>query len=246
MCVFSPLPALAFLPENGAVLGQEELARALSMGQTMGCGGLAGSPFAACVSPSSGCPCPAQTLLCIWGASLCHSLTLTLAVAALAPVWIYMVKQAGLEQSLGSSWGMCGGSCEKLTSHSWSLNLPSLLCAGTKQASIWALLTSRVQAFYNLPVSATGSASSQVGSSSLWWPHGWGTQYMTWTAHSPGSISTHIISLSSEFLHRGTGPDLTASPPRLPDSMWIFLTALVVQESCCQSPVSFQWELFQV
>ena len=32
----------------------------------------------------------------------------------------------------------------------------------------------------------------------------------------------------------------------LPDDVWIFLTALVVQESFCQFPVSFQWELFHM
>lgn len=40
----------------------------------------------------------------------------------------------------------------------------------------------------------------------------------------------------------GTGPDIIISLPFLPDFPWIFLTALVVQESSCQSPVSFQWD----
>lgn len=61
---------------------------------------------------------------------------------------------------------------------------------------------------------------------------------MVLTAHSPGRVSTHIISL----LFRVP----VASLPFLPDSAWIFLIALIVDECSCQSPVSFQSELFHV
>ena len=44
----------------------------------------------------------------------------------------------------------------------------------------------------------------------------------------------------------GTGPNLIASLPFLRDSVWMFLTALVVQKSFCQSPVSFQEEFLHM
>lgn len=69
---------------------------------------------------------------------------------------------------------------------------------------------------------------------------GWDTQYVAQTPHSPGRISTHVTPLPT-----------SVSPPRAPatslpfllDSLWIFLSPLVVQESFCRSPVHFQWEL---
>ena len=68
---------------------------------------------------------------------------------------------------------------------------------------------------------------------------GQGAQYVAQTAPSPGRISVHVIPL----LIGVPSPEqrsLIASLPFLPNSMWIFYIVLVVQESFCQSPVSFQ------
>lgn len=45
---------------------------------------------------------------------------------------------------------------------------------------------------------------------------------------------------SSVSLPRDTGPGLITFIPYLPYYMWDFLTALIVQESFFQSPISFK------
>ena len=43
------------------------------------------------------------------------------------------------------------------------------------------------------------------------WPQFWGTQYVTWTAHSPERVLSYIVSLFLCLLGKGTCPDLIAS-----------------------------------
>lgn len=66
----------------------------------------------------------------------------------------------------------------------------------------------------------------------------WGVHYVAVIAHYP-EYSPPISSLFSyELFSGGTGPKLTVSLSFLPGSMWSFLTALVVQESFSQFPIS--------
>ena len=74
-------------------------------------------------------------------------------------------------------------------------------------------------------------------------PQDWEAQYVAGTTHSPGRVSAPIILLLFWVSSQWTGPDLIASLPFPPNSMCIFFIALAGQESFCQSPVSFQWEL---
>ena len=68
-----------------------------------------------------------------------------------------------------------------------------------------------------------------------------------WTTHSPRWVSARAVSL---FLwvpsHRHRSPSDHLSTCFLPDPMWIFLIASVVDESFCQSSVSLWWELFHM
>ena len=60
-------------------------------------------------------------------------------------------------------------------------------------------------------------------------PQGWDTQCMVQTVYSSGRLSKPTESCSSSVLSpRGKGPDLTTSLPFLCNSVWIFLTALVI------------------
>ena len=59
-------------------------------------------------------------------------------------------------------------------------------------------------------------------------PQNWNVWYVAWTTHFPLRIFIHIISFLSSSL--GSGLDLIASLFFLSDSVWIILTALVVQE----------------
>ena len=59
---------------------------------------------------------------------------------------------------------------------------------------------------------------------------GWGAQYVVQTPPSPGRICKPMISPSSSLsLPRDVSLDLIASPPFLPDSLWIFLYSLGCQ-----------------
>lgn len=71
-------------------------------------------------------------------------------------------------------------------------------------------------------------------------PPSWGTQYVAGAAPSPGRTSTLVTTPApdSVSLLKDTGPDLIASLPFLPDCVWLFLTAWVVQKSFCQAPAS--------
>ena len=60
---------------------------------------------------------------------------------------------------------------------------------------------------------------------------------MAQTIHSPGKIFTNVITIPSESPPRDTGPNLVTSLLFLRDSVWVFLTALLVQESFYQFPV---------
>ena len=125
-------------------------------------------------------------------------------------------------------------------------NLPCLPCFRGK-ASTFMLLTSGLQpstALLVVPVAlqpAQGAHLPCVG------PRNWGAQFVARTSHTPGRVSARVISL---FLwvpsRQSTGANLIAFLLFLPDYLWIFLAALVVQESFCQFPVSFQWELFHM
>ena len=60
-------------------------------------------------------------------------------------------------------------------------------------------------------------------------PQAWGSQYVVLTTDSAGRLSKPTESCSSSVLSpRGKGPDLTTSLPFLCNSVWIFLTALVI------------------
>lgn len=61
-----------------------------------------------------------------------------------------------------------------------------------------------------------------------------------------GNYPTVYSPLSFESPPRDTGPYLVAFLPFLPDYMCIFLLALVVLESFCQLPASFQWKFFHL
>ena len=68
----------------------------------------------------------------------------------------------------------------------------------------------------------------------------WGT-HMRLELPTPQGRSPPVRSLPLSWsLPRGPGSDLIVSFPFLPDSLWVFLTALTVQDSFCLSPVSFQ------
>ena len=154
-----------------------------------------------------------------------------------------ILKQAELEGSLGSGWDMSlGGSLGKLASPSCSFQF-SLSSLFQEQASVHVFLKSGVQASHSPSVSPTSCPTSLWGSSSL--------------CRTPG-----LVCPVSGWNHSLPGEDLCPCnlPPLLspiqeawPDgyfcldtnSMWIFLTALVEEESFCQSPVIFPWGLFQ-
>ena len=71
------------------------------------------------------------------------------------------------------------------------------------------------------------------------------SQSVALATHSHGQISDHVFSLFLWVPSQGlrSQPDCL---PFLPNYMFIFLTALIVQKSSCQFPFSFQWELFQM
>ena len=118
-----------------------------------------------------------------------------LSVAALAVMWSCNMRQAVLEHLLGSGWGIpCGGPGKSL-SHLHGFNLPSLPCFRRKKAFMcisWA--ECRLPSALLLVPPAPQPAKRAVGGT-----QDWGTQYVAWTSHPPGQISTCVIS-SSEFV----------------------------------------------
>lgn len=87
----------------------------------------------------------------------------------------------------------------------------------------------------------TGPPSSQGGSSYPCWTPGLGSPICGWNSSLPRKA---LCPGNSPFplspLPEVTVLDLITSLPFLPASVWIFLTALVVEESFCQSPMCLQ------
>ena len=76
--------------------------------------------------------------------------------------------------------------------------------------------------------------------------HDWGTQYVAWTVHSPGQVSTCVISLFFWLSSQRHRSQLDRLSSLLSQFMSIFITVSVVQESFCQFLVHFQWELLNM
>lgn len=119
------------------------------------------------------------------------------------------------------------GNHGKLGSHASSLQatVSTLL---QDYASTHRLFTNGVQASQDLPVSPTSPPASQGDSSSLCQAPGW-----LCPIRSNNFLLSVGFSLCSlpfpESPHRGTHLNLMASLPFLPDSLQIFLIALVIQ-----------------
>ena len=77
-------------------------------------------------------------------------------------------------------------------------------------------------------------------------PQKWGAQYVAQTTCSLGRISTHASSLFHWIPSHQNSSWFNHFSSYLPDSLWIFLAALAVQESFCQVPAKFQWKLSHV
>lgn len=119
-------------------------------------------------------------------------------VAALAVTWSCNTRQAVLEHLLGSGWGIPCGGPGKSVSHLHGFNLPSLPCFTRKKAFMcisWAesRLPSALLLVPPAPQPAKRACVPFVRTQD------WGSQYVVWTSHSPGQISTCVIS-SSEFV----------------------------------------------
>ena len=105
----------------------------------------------------------------------------------------------------------------------------------------WRLLTNGVQASQDLPVSPTSPPASQGDSSSLCQAPGW--ECPICSNNFLLNVGFSLCSLPfPESPHRGTHINLMASLLFLPDSLQIFVIALVVQVFLPVS-VSFQWKL---
>ena len=124
-------------------------------------------------------------------------------------------------------------------SHSCSLNPPPLPSFMIKQACVHSsrvesrLPTALLLVPLALQPAKGGGLSSLCGTP-------WLGCSIFGSNHSLSRVDLHLCNLfSSGNLPRGTGQNLMASHPFLPDSMWIFLTALIVQESLYQTPISF-------
>lgn len=156
-------------------------------------------------------------------------------------VWNQVTKQNSSESLLSLGWGMHGGSHRKLTTVLYNLNLLSLPCFGNKQMLCalqkWNLgFLQPSCSFHWFSSQLRRTHLSSVGSQSQ------ASQYVAPTAHSLGRISACAISppLFSLTSPGVTEEELISSLPFLPDFVWIFLTALTVQESFCSSLVCFQ------
>ena len=88
---------------------------------------------AACESASSDCPNPTKLPFWVWAVFLSHIWALSSSMAAFAPVWSWVVKQAEIKRSLSSGWDVHKGGGRKPASHSCSHNLPYLPCFRDKQ-----------------------------------------------------------------------------------------------------------------
>ena len=114
------------------------------------------------------------------------------------------------------------------------------------QASMCTLLTSKVQASLSPTHSARSSPTSQggLGLSPLLGPQDWGIQSVVLTVHTPRRVCLCIP--FPELAPKDTGPLSDCFFLFLPNHTYIFITVLVVPESFCSFPVSFQWEFFHM
>ena len=142
-------------------------------------------------------------------------------------------------------WWKFWGFLNVLSCHVWLqlscttvFSLPSSSCFRASWHCI--LLLSGVQVSYGrslspiIPPTSHGSLSSLCQSPELWGPI-CGSNHLLLRAYLHPCISpSHWIPSHQNR----SWPDYFSS--YLPDSMWTFLTALVVQEFFCQSPAKFQ------
>ena len=145
----------------------------------------------------------------------------------------------------GSSWGTQWAVMRNQTTTGAVLNLLSSPCLKSKPAlahSLWAksrLCTALLLvplAFQPAKGLVCPVSDPRTGVPNMW------LNQLTPQGRSPLMYSP----FSFEFPPSRTGPDLITSFPFLPDSMWIFLTVLVVQKSFGKFPAKFQWELFHM
>ena len=182
-------------------------------------------PFLICCLCKSqyGCPYPLQMPCWVWTTCVPHNCALSLALAAFTLVGSCAVEQDGPEWALSSGWGPSWSSHGKLTRVPSSFNLVPPPCFGSKQICVQS--SQAESRFLTAPgfKRAKGTHPPNVK------PQGWGTQYAVQTTHSPQRISQPMWSSSSSVSSpRGVGLDLIASLPFLPNSMWMFVKALVV------------------
>lgn len=137
--------------------------------------------------------------------------------------------RAGVECSLSSGRGAPWGSCGKPVSKLYILNPHSLSCVlfmgGSRLPTTVRLVLPPLQ-------SAKGAClpfvEPRIGVPNMW------TQPLTLQG---GSLSCNLPFLLN--FHPRAKVNLMAFLPFSLDSMWIFLTALVIQECFCQTPFSF-------
>lgn len=126
----------------------------------------------------------------------------------------------------------------KWSGHSILITLP------WGQASMHALLKSRVQAFLSPPVSPALPMTSQGVSSPLGRTPGLGAQSVAQTAYSPKWVSACIISLSPGVLSRGTSSNMITLSSFLSDYVCISLTALVYRNLSAKLQLVFREKCF--
>ena len=107
------------------------------------------------------------------------------------------------------------------------------------QASAHMLLMSRVQDSQSPPVSLSYPPTNHGGSSSLCLTSGLAHPICGLQFTPKGSPQVYFP-LYSESSPKDKSPNLITFIPLLLNSVWVFLTALVIKESFCQFPVSFQ------
>ena len=118
------------------------------------------------------------------------------------------------------------------------------LALSQEQVRLHVLLESEGQASLLLVPAALQPAKGAplpcVGS------HDWGTQYVAWTVHSPGQVSSWVISLFFWLSSQRHRSQLDRLSSLISQFMSIFITVSVVQKSFCQFLVHFQWELLNM
>ena len=119
-------------------------------------------------------------------------------------------------------------------SHLCSFSLPSLPCLGSNQVGVHSSGAEARLPTALLLVSLVLRRMKSVCLPCVG-PQDWRVQYVAQIIYSPRSTSALKIFLFLRVPSLGH-----ISLPVLPNSMWIFLTTLVVQESFFQDPVGFQ------